>query len=88
MWAAFHLGTATSARLLGETPGGNPNGFGNVVVQTLPWSRLRLQYSTRQFHLTDDPANRVRPDQVVPWTWPDYANGIDPLLIAAGLPGR
>ncbi len=87
IWAASDLRRATAARLLGETAGGNPNGFGNVVLQTLPWSRLQMQLSTRRYHLTDDPVNRLAPDVAVPWAWSDYAQGIDPVLVAAGMTG-
>ncbi len=83
---ALELRETTAARTIGEMPGGNPNGFGEVRQQPLPHGGLVLQHSTRRFQLTNDPANRFLPDEEVTWPWTDYGAGRDPVLAAAGLP--
>ena len=69
---------------VGEPTGGRPSGFGEVLGFTLPNSGLRGQYSTRAFRGTVQ-ADRetLTPDVVVPWTWGEASQELDPFLEAA-----
>jgi hypothetical protein len=82
----FDIAAATGAELLGETSGNNIRSWGEVVIQALPYRALSLQHSTRFFSRgAPDAPNRLAPDRTVIWTWDDYRNGIDTVLVAAGL---
>jgi hypothetical protein len=81
---ALTLKYSTAARTFGETVGGNAdNNFGEVLRQSIPYSTLSLQYSTRRFVF---PVPRTfAPDRPVAWDWGSYRAGRDPALEAAGL---
>jgi hypothetical protein len=50
--------------LIGEAPGNDPNGYGDVTMFTLPNSKLFLQTSTKVFRRADkdNPDDLVEPD--------------------------
>jgi hypothetical protein len=82
---AVRLSQTAAVEILGEPPGGNPNHFGGTVTEELPHSGLPLSVSTQPIKLTQDPPNRLRIDRRIQWSVSDYARGVDPVLVAAGL---
>lgn len=82
---AVRLSQTAAVEILGEPPGGNPNHFGGTLRESLPHSGLSLSVSTQPVRLTQDPSNRLRLDRRIPWPVADYARGVDPVLVAAGL---
>ncbi|MFT3878281.1 MAG: hypothetical protein QM703_01315 [Gemmatales bacterium] len=58
---AQHFATRTKATLAGEPTGGSPNHFGEVKTFTLPNSKCVVQYSTKQFKMTNDNATTLVP---------------------------
>jgi hypothetical protein len=73
-----------SMRLVGESPGGGLNIYGDVRVVTLPASRIVVLVS-EDYHLRsrDDDRLALPPDIPVEVTWEDYVAGRDPVLEAA-----
>jgi hypothetical protein len=71
-------------RLVGESPGGGLNIYGDVRVVTLPASEIVVLVSAR-YHLRARGDDRLAlpPDVPVELTWDDYAAGRDPVLEAA-----
>ncbi|HQR08078.1 MAG TPA: S41 family peptidase [Gemmatales bacterium] len=61
MMNAQHFKTRTKAILVGEPTGGSPNHFGEVKTFTLPHSKCVVQYSTKQFRMTNDNATTIEP---------------------------
>lgn len=52
-----HLGT-----IIGEPPGNDPNGYGDIATFVLPESGILLQISTKHFHRIDDSPGLIQPD--------------------------
>lgn len=73
---------ATDALIVGEPMGNKPNHFGQVNAFELPYSRLRVGYSTKRFHRVEGDPPTVMPDIPAPNTWEDYQAGRDPALDA------
>jgi Peptidase family S41 len=71
------------AKLVGEATGEKLNGYGEVRVLTLPNSGLKMQYSTKCFHLGKDDDSGLEPDVRVSSTLGDALAGRDPVLDAA-----
>jgi hypothetical protein len=71
-------------RLVGESPGGGLNIYGDVRVVTLPASQIVVLVS-EDYHLRsrDDDRLALPPDIPVEVTWEDYVAGRDPVLEAA-----
>jgi hypothetical protein len=70
----------TKAILVGEPTGQPPNFYGEVETMTLPYSKLRVHYSTRFFKTTDGDPPALAPDIQVETSSSDYASGRDPAL--------
>jgi len=71
------------AKLVGEATGEKLNGYGEVRVLTLPNSGLKMQYSTKFFHLGKDDASVLEPDVRASSSLEDALAGRDPVLEAA-----
>jgi hypothetical protein len=71
-------------RLVGESPGGGLDIYGDVRVVTLPSSKIVVLISAR-YHdrAPGDPRLELTPDIPVEVTWADYVAGRDPVLEAA-----
>jgi hypothetical protein len=82
---ALRLSQQTSAEIVGEPPGINPNRFHTPVLIQLAHSKQTLAVATARQRLTEDATNRLRLDRRVVWPVADYARGFDPVLAAAGL---
>ena len=71
-------------RLVGESPGGGLNIYGDVRVVTLPASKIVVLVS-EVYHLRarDDDRLALPPAVPVELAWEDYVAGRDPVLEAA-----
>jgi uncharacterized protein (TIGR03437 family) len=69
--------------LVGEPSGGSPNSYGQVQSLVLPYSGLRVSYSTRYFSYPNLPPGPLLPDVHVPIYSADYFARHDPFLAAA-----
>jgi len=72
-------------RLVGESPGGGLDIYGDVVVVTLPASKIVVLISA-DFHDKAPPGDTrlaIPPDVAVEVSWADYVAGRDPVLAAA-----
>jgi hypothetical protein len=74
----------TNALFAGEPTGESPNQWGDPVDVTLPNSGIVIQASTLWWQLEDPRDHRQyrAPDLLVPLTFSDYANNVDPVLEA------
>lgn len=79
VWNALDLHSMTNAVLIGEPTGGSPNSYGNVELMELPNSKLKIQYSTKQFNLSYKYKNTVTPDYFVEPAIEQFKNGMDPV---------
>jgi hypothetical protein len=77
---AIELKRETKAILVGEPAGQRPNFYGEVQTMTLPYSRLRVHYSTRFFKTMDGNPQILAPDMEVELSSSDYFSGRDPVL--------
>jgi hypothetical protein len=71
------------ATLVGEATGEMLNGYGEVKGLTLPHSGLKMQYSTKYFHLGKNDASALEPDVRATTSLEDALAGKDPVLEAA-----
>jgi peptidase S41-like protein len=77
---AVELKEETKPILIGEPAGQRPNFYGEVEIMTLPYSRLRVHYSTRFFKTMDGDPPALAPDIEVEPSSSDYMSGRDPVL--------
>lgn len=77
---AVELREQTQATLVGSPTAGRPNHYGEVKTFALPNSQVRIQYSTKYFHYTDDDAPSVLPAVTIEPTLADVLAGRDPVL--------
>jgi hypothetical protein len=71
-------------RLIGESPGGGLDMYGDVKVVTLPASKIVVLISARYHERAPgDPRLAFTPDVPAEVSWADYAAGRDPVLEAA-----
>jgi hypothetical protein len=77
---AMELKRETKAILVGEPVGQRPNFYGEVETMTLPYSRLRVNYSTRFFKTMGGNPQTLAPDIQVEPSSSDYLSGRDPVL--------
>lgn len=64
---------------VGEETSGKPNHLGEVRSFTLPASGLQVQYSTKYFKNVDEEVDTLVPDVLIPMTFDDYRQGVDPV---------
>ena len=69
-----------NATIIGEATSGAPNHFGELKTLELPHSKLKLQYSTKQFKLVKGNANTITPDILIETSIHDFISGYDPVL--------
>ncbi len=69
----------TNATIIGEETSGKPNHYGNIKYFHLPYSNIKISYSTRYFNLYKGTDNTIKPDIAIVRTFKDYKNGIDPI---------
>jgi len=81
--AAVDFRRELHAILVGEATGEKLNGYGEVRPLTLPNSGLKMQYSTKFFHLGKDDESALKPDVLAAATLSDALAGRDPVLEAA-----
>jgi len=78
----------TEALFFGEPTGGKPDSYGNVKSFELPNSKVVVRYSTDYYNLTGhfnihlEDESTFTPDFIIPFTYADYVQGIDPVLEA------
>jgi hypothetical protein len=77
---ALKLKRETKALLVGEPTGQRPNFYGEVETMSLPYSKLRVHYSTRYFKTADGDSPALAPDIQVETSSSDYASGRDPVM--------
>lgn len=70
----------TNAIIIGEETGGKPNHFGFVKSFTLPYSEIKVTYSSEFWKLTEKDTNTITPDAIIECSFNDYKNGIDPVF--------
>ena len=86
---AMRLARQLHARLVGGPTGGAPTGYGEVKTFVLPYSKLTVQYSTKQFVNADFPGDALQPDLPVVVNAADWFAGRDPAIdaiVAAPVP--
>jgi hypothetical protein len=78
---------ASGIRLVGEPPGGGLNIYGDVVMVTLPVSKIVVLISGRYHERAPgDDRLQIEPDIPAEVSWADYAARRDPVLDAARRP--
>lgn len=70
----------SNAIFIGEDTGGNPNGYGEVQLITLPNSKKQISYSTKKFEGLDKEINTFEPDIEVKVKSSDYFENKDPII--------
>ncbi|MEI6408418.1 MAG: hypothetical protein WCR52_03475 [Bacteroidota bacterium] len=76
--AAFR--TKTKAALIGETPAGRPNQFGDNRAFTLPNSRIQIWYPTTFKQTVKGNPDTLELDTPIPLNFEDFRKGKDPVL--------
>lgn len=72
----------SNAIFIGEATGGNPNGYGEVLIMELPNSKKKLSYSIKKFESFDKAMNTFEPDINVEINSTDYFEDRDPVFEA------
>jgi len=70
----------TNATIIGEETSGKPNHFGNIKSFRLPYSEIKVTYSSEYWKLTKDDSNTIVPEIMVENSYNDFKNGIDPVF--------
>ncbi|MFC7773054.1 hypothetical protein [Flavobacterium sp. GCM10027622] len=70
----------TQAIIIGEETGGKPNHFGYVKSFSLPYSEIKVRYSSEFWKLTEDNDASIVPDITIETSYNDFKNGIDPVF--------
>ncbi len=84
VFAAVYFHNDLHTILIGEPTGNKPNHYGQFESFELPNSKLKVQYSTKHFHLVRDAdPPSLDPDVFVQRSLEDYLAGRDPVLDAA-----
>ncbi len=86
----FSLKNKMGAMLIGESTGGKPNCYGEVLRIKMEHSGSVINYSTKYYHLIeDDSMPSLLPDVMIAYTIQDYLNLADPCmdyLLSATIP--
>ncbi|WP_405571637.1 hypothetical protein [Winogradskyella sp. Asnod2-B02-A] len=80
IWNTIDFKKWTNATIIGEETSGKPNHYGYVKYFYLPYSNMKITFSTEYYELWDKDDNSIKPDIEVTRTFEDYKNGIDPIL--------
>lgn len=70
----------THAIIIGEETSGKPNHFGYVKSFTLPYSEIKVRYSSEYWKLTEGNETTVVPDIKIEYSYNHFKNGIDPVF--------
>jgi len=70
----------TNATLIGENTSGMPNHYGEVRHFNLPFSQLRVNYSTKYFNASENDIKTILPDIKIELSYSDFIKGIDPVF--------
>lgn len=70
----------TEAIVIGEETSGKPNHFGYVKSFTLPYSNIKVTYSSEFWKLMQKDTNTITPDIIIENSFNDFKNGIDPIF--------
>lgn len=70
----------TQAIIIGEETSGKPNHFGYTKSFRLPYSEIKITYSSEFWKLTEDNDVSIVPDVKIENSYNDYKNGIDPVF--------
>lgn len=65
---------------VGEVTSGRPNHYGEVKYLTLPYSGLKISYSTKYIDNYEPDSDAFYPDIKIGTSFIDYKNGIDPVF--------
>lgn len=71
---------AFGATYVGETSGARPNGFQESGAFVLPASGLPGSVAREYYRFQEVDTDGLVPDVPVPWTWGDYAAGVDAVI--------
>ena len=77
---AIMLKKDTQAIFVGEPTSGKPSHFGMVESMRLPYSKMRVQHSTKYCHYGDFDSTTLTPDIMVQPSSEDFFAGRDPVL--------
>ncbi len=80
IWNTIDFKKWTNATIIGEETSGKPNHYGYVKYFYLPYSNIKVTFSTEYYELWNKDDNSIKPDIEVARTFEDYKNGIDPIL--------
>ena len=70
----------TQAIIIGEETSGKPNHFGYTKSFRLPYSEIKVTYSSEFWKLTKDNDVTIVPDIKIENSYNDFKNGIDPVF--------
>jgi hypothetical protein len=70
----------TQAIIIGEETSGKPNHFGYTKSFRLPYSEIKITYSSEFWKLTEGNDVSIVPDVKIENSYNDYKNGIDPVF--------
>ena len=70
----------TQAIIIGEETSGKPNHYGFVKSFTLPYSEIKVKFSSEYYKLIKDNLNTIIPDVNIESSFTDFKNGIDPVF--------
>lgn len=70
----------TEAIIIGEETSGKPNHFGFTKSFRLPYSEIKITYSSEFWKLTKEDDSTIIPDVKIENSYNDYKNGIDPVF--------
>lgn len=77
---AIDLKQKAGAVYVGEPTGGRPNHYGEVKFLELPYSGLRLSYSTKYFNTYEPDTDTLEPDIEVLWSFEDIISMKDSVM--------
>lgn len=80
IWNTIDFKKWTNATIIGEETSGKPNHYGYVKNFYLPYSNMKVTFSTDYYELWDKDENSIKPDIPVVRTFEHYKNGIDPIM--------
>lgn len=80
IWNTIDFKKWTNATIIGEETSGKPNHYGNVKSFYLPYSNMKVTFSTEYYKLWEENNTTIQLDVPVIRTFEHYKNGIDPIL--------
>lgn len=79
-WNTIDFKDNTNAIIVGEKTSGKANHYGYTSNFTLPYSRIKITFSTEYYKLVKDDLNTIIPDVIIEREYEHYKNGIDPIF--------